>query len=183
MTKKKKPITRTPSSKKKLVNPNNIIRKKKPKKPLTDKQRFKIRSDAAKRGHETRKLVKDLHKAAYQIAKATKKAKDQNTKDRESRLEAELEEERRHNKELEKKVAEMIEFDLKFSHFVRGEPLANLHRDGTIAVQPTLLRHLDITDQLLDRLRMASDFDNEANLIADEMDVPVREVYTLWESP
>ena len=64
-----------------------------------------------------------------------------------------------------------------------------LHRDGTIALKPSRLRHLgQETNVLLKILKKAmkkgeQEFTLAANLIATQYEVAVREVYTLWYSP
>lgn len=180
-------------AKKRIKNPNAVIRKKK--KPLTKKQR---RARSLK-GWETRRLLAGLQATSKTLGKINKKEREieelrrefLDDRDRMNRKTAELEElVRMLNLKLdyEKKAKEQLDFDLQFADFVRGEPLEFLHRDGTVAINPTILRHLDITDSLLDRLGIAykmgpDEFDNEARRISLEQDVELREIYTLWESP
>ena len=203
----KKP-TKTQTKKKRVIrNPNPIITKpKKKKKKLTEKQLFAIRSKANKRGWKTKKLVgklKDnskkltrLSKIRREIAKleaqveeeGIRTAEDRVTLAKLSRKRDEETEIRRRLEDLEKKIAEQVEFDLKFKDFVRAEPLEWTHRDGTVAVQPSMLRHLDITEVLYERLMVAKElgideYDAECRSIAEETGFELREVYTLGESP
>lgn len=82
-------------------------------------------------------------------------------------------------------------FAKEFPGFVAGEDIENLHRDGSVAVYPSTLRHVPQKDfdSIMQRLQKAGmvptsrSFQNEAEDIAEEYDVPIKEVYTLWLSP
>lgn len=87
-------------------------------------------------------------------------------------------------KELEKKttIADLTK------GWVPAAELEWRHRNGTVAINPTFLRHLKETDKLLEALEDARDHGKRrlrdtATQIADHYDIPLREVYTLLYSP
>lgn len=80
-------------------------------------------------------------------------------------------------------VKDELEIMERLSHFVPAEALENLHRDGTLALFPSALRHLENSQTLWERLENAVNKHEEAVSIAKEFDVSVQEVYTLWYSP
>lgn len=159
----------------------------KKKKKLTAKQLAKRRSAAAKRGWVTRRqkqnLVQEVKKKSAQINNAKKaagkKPKRTHTK---GKTVKEL-------KEIIKKKDEQIELILSTREWVNALPDEFLKKDGTIALEPTMLRHLGkLTDEILKVLKSAKKkgeqfFNQMVNLVADQLQVPVREVYTLWYSP
>lgn len=61
-----------------------------------------------------------------------------------------------------------------------------LHPDGSIALQMSRARHLPETQEARDRMMQANlegRLDEEINEIAGWLDLPIREIYTLWFSP
>lgn len=66
---------------------------------------------------------------------------------------------------------------------------AYLHRDGTIALYPSILRHYPTADNMIRRMKNAErkggeiGLRNMARKIAYEQDAPIAEVYTLFMSP
>jgi vacuolar-type H+-ATPase subunit I/STV1 len=177
----------------------------KKKRPLTKKQR----RERSLKGWETRRLVTGLKDTAKATIKVHRKERElealqkevkaaklelQEQKDANARLArktAEIEELWRQlqaKEDYAKQAAERAEFDLQFKNFVRGEEIQWLHRDGSNASHPTILRHLEETDSLLERLKAANELgadklNDEIYKIAKEYDVMPKEVYTLWESP
>lgn len=195
---------------KRLANPNakDVIRKPKAK---TAAQKKKANRERSLKGWITRRLAADLKQASKDTAAEHRRGRilDEQTKklqentietEVEKRLAEKLAEKRlRHdeaiaelearNKELEEAAKEKVRLDVMFSQFVPAASLEYLHRDGTMAISPCILRHLgDVTDQLIARLDVArakeiEEYDAECRIIADEFGVEVREVYTLGESP
>lgn len=145
-------------------------RKKKSNPGIASKKRKtklqKRRSEAAKKGWQTRRIN------LLQLAKVTKPKK--SNKKLTSHAEKDLLIER-----LQKLVTE------KWVHAAEDEML---HRDGSLAVQPSRLRHWKDADGLrksmqeeraIGELRLAA----FVQYWADEWDIPAQEFYTLLMSP
>jgi len=88
-----------------------------------------------------------------------------------------------------KKREEELRIALLTRDWVDAMPDEYLHQDGTIALQPSRARHMgEVTDQALAMMRKARRkgtraFDEMVNDIAGFLDLPLREIYTLWHSP
>lgn len=158
----------------------------KPKKKRTPKQR----SESAKKGWITRRRnIKNEKRKSRNLKKIVENLKPalrkKLTPKKKRKKETELQRLRRENKELKKKLGPVDEF----SDWVDVLPIQYLRRDGSIAIEQCWLRHLGhTTDQLILNLKAAAsegdfELDMECQMIADEFDVPLHEVYTLFFSP
>lgn len=142
------------------------------------------RSRAAKKGWKTRKApaVQLKRKKKVLVKKKAKKGSRKKPLGRKSISKIS-------NKEKDRIIADLqdqLKLERMFKTYVHAEPLANLRRDGTIAVMPSILRHYFNAQDLHERLVAAKkrgDLEYEANKISANYDVPIQEVYTLLFSP
>lgn len=139
-----------------------------PKKPKRRKRR--ARSKVHYEPHEMAALIRERADIQRQEAK---------------QLEALKQEIIRRETLLEKEIA----LDIQYAGFVKAEPLEQLHRDGTLAMFPSILRHLgSVTDNLFGRLEKAfetggySKLQRVATTISRQTSTPIKEVYTLYYS-
>lgn len=177
----------------------------KKKKPLTAAQR---RSAAAKKGWKTRRLkekninllaeIKQRKSRLRSMEKAFHKAALRRYEEREQQknwrrtpptnLKEEnqtLREENQRHRENEKVLREI-------AHFTATKAPKYLHRDNTLAVMPSELRHVAETFEIERALKReakkhggpdTAGFDEYARKVADFYAVEVAEVYTLFFSP
>lgn len=133
----------------------------------------KRRSDAAKKGWETRRKVKAEREAEREQKRTTQK-------------------ERREFKALELKAAklrQMVEdFERLNAAVTEPERYRMLHRDLTEALHPSLARHIpqDLYFRAQQRLGDAFMTEDESVVfyaVAEELNAPIGEIYTLFWSP
>lgn len=192
-----------------------IAPKKKPVKPVKGKQK----TIAAKRPktrvapkRTVRAKKKPVESAKRKISPRTDSRKQKKRRTKRERRESALKgwETRRKFENLNQKRVEKIVLDEILPNAVRnmrtGElllELATFHIDGSKAKEPSILRHINETMDIYERLwrtqsNMAEDgyipvskaeiaqsplFRQEAQKIAWDFEVPLREVYTLFFSP
>ncbi len=156
------------SKKKPKTNPRIVPKKKKSKE-------FLRRSEAAKRGAQTKRINRlAAAKTALVNAKSKRKGKNKLSESGEIRF-------------LKAKI-EIIQKELS-ERWVHLQDQELLHRDGTLAVQPSRIRHMKdsmkFRQGLVDILRI----DGERALTdvirywATKWDIPVQEFWTLIKSP
>ena len=154
----------------------------KKRKKMTAKQLARTRSKASKRGWATRRKNKVINLAISAINKLTPK---------EAKAMLGL---REKGKVSPKQVLQSLERTnieelLEIDKWVPYHDPEYLHADGTIAIQPTLLRHMGpVTRRIRRTLKKAkkiseSFFERTILELADAFGVSEREMYTLWYSP
>lgn len=151
------------------------------------KAEFKKRSAAAKRGWATRRKKSELIK---EIGK--KQLIEQNVKravEKKPKLKR-LKKKKRSVAELEALLAKKekeIKVVMSTANWVDAMPTEYLKEDGTVALMPSRLRHLGKqTKLILKTLRKADKngvLSEIVNELAGVLNVPIREIYTLWFSP
>ena len=148
---------------------------------------FKKRSKAARRGWETRRknaLIAEAHKKQKQLKNAqlgVSKSKRQviTELDVSDATKEEL-------LEIIESQKEQLEVLTLTKNWVNAMPDEYIRLDGTVALEPSHARHVDNVDvywQLLDDANTKGDLDHMANFLAGELDLPIREIYTLYFSP
>lgn len=163
---------------------------KKTKKVLSDSER---RSKAARKGWVTRRrneLKKKLSNANKRLSNA-KKAQAQSPKKKRIAV-VKVNTKGKTKKQLEKLLRERdekiakLEEDAKWVNALDPEWIS---RDGHIALYPSRARHMGAaTDQMLEWLQAAKakgeeEYYAECVRIANIVELPIREIYTLGESP
>jgi len=152
---------------------------------------FIRRSKAAKKGWVTRRAKQTLKKSASNQKKKIQNAQLGVSK-RKRRVIPALDLSWKSREELEeivrKQRIEIERYELT-KDWVDAMPPEYLHHDGTIAVQPSRARHLGaVTTEARRILRSAwkkgeNAFHRAAVVIAEQLELPVREIYTLHYSP
>lgn len=167
-SKKRKASRKVIAKKRKKSNPRIETPKQKPK-PKPKKRTSAQRAEAARLGWERKRE----REAIQQEAAATAKSKTLTHDEMVVRI---------------KQLEEEAEFLRAQATFVPTRPKDFLRQDGTLAVQPSALRHIDQADDLYKALHKARrkskiELDRLAHEMADFYDVDIREVYTLFYSP
>lgn len=152
------------------------------------KREFLKRSRASKKGWAKKKVAKKLSDTQKKLKNAQKGIPKKKRKPiprlpaKKKRTVEELEQLLR-MKEQEIEVLQMTQ------DWVHAMPDAYIKRDGTIALQPSRLRHLplEVYEEVLRDLRKWRkkgdiEFGRRCQFYADYFDVPLREVYTLYHS-
>lgn len=161
---------------------------------------FQKRSLASKKGWDTRKkklaLEKESEKKSKLIRNAKKGIKGKQLKKGEKSkkgITVKIPKKRKPTiRELEEvikykdKQLEILELTKNWEHAM---PPEYLHKDGTLALEPSSARHWGpVTDKILELLGDAyskgnSAFDRAVDTIAAHFKLTAREIYTLWYSP
>jgi len=143
-------------------------RKKQSIKREISKQSTLVRN--AKRGVKSKKVISELPKIPRK-----KRSKKKQTIDE---LEAII--------DLQRQQIEILKLTKGWVHAM---PPEYLHKDGTIALQPSRARHFGkLTNEALKMMRKAhkkgdSEFNQIVSFLAGHFNLPMREIYTLWYSP
>lgn len=177
---------------------------------MASKSEFKRRSAAAKRGWATRRKKAKLAKLSKKLIKkkkiiliakkgikpkkaiSKKVSKKKTKKEKKQKPAKKIKELNEIIKEKNKELNEMnrqLELIKSTRNWVNAMPVEYLKADESIALEPTMLRHMGkVTNMMMKTLKKNfklgnAQFDRAVNEIANVMNVPLREVYTLWFSP
>ena len=146
----------------------------------------KKKSAAAKRGWATRrkksKLIATIKKTT-KIIRVVKKGAKKKPKTRFPTKNKTIDE----LQDIIKRQQQTIELLKESKGWVHAMPTEFLHKDGTIALEPSRLRHLGkhttAIRQFLTKEDKRGNLASAVNTVAGAYHVPIREVYTLWYSP